>query len=65
MKSAIATALTTSIGLSVSDPDGPVFDLALRTETEQWCEGCYEYGCAACCCNCTCHVGPRCDGYDR
>jgi hypothetical protein len=49
----------------IIDPQDPEFDLAYRDGDEQWCEGCYEFGCAACCCNCICHTGPRCDGYDR
>lgn len=55
----------------MSDPDGPVFDIVYSQgdendkDREVWCTECYEFGCAACCCNCVCHVGPRCDGYER
>lgn len=49
----------------IIDPQEPEFDIAYSRDGEVWCTMCYRFGCAACCCSCTCHTGPRCDGYAR
>lgn len=72
---AAAASTTTGAGITnggrravndpIIDPQEPEFDIAYVNGDESWCNECYRFGCAACCCNCTCHTGPRCDGFDR